>query len=261
MTALLKLDRQLQGPEPVVLVTGGGAGIGQGIARHFAAHGYRVVVAELNLAAAESTAAELPGALAIETDIREEASVEACIARVSEHFGRLDCLVNNAGVEVYRAAPDYTAAEFDRIVGTNLRGTFLMTKYAHPLLQASRGSVVNISSVQGFANERHISVYAATKAALLGYTRATALDLAPEGIRVNAVCPGAIHTAMTDAFLADKADPAGELTAITRHIPLARMGTPADIAAVVYFLASSAAAYITGTSIVADGGLLARLAL
>ena len=249
---------------PVLLVTGGGAGIGRGIAQRFAEAGYRIAIADLNGEAAAKAAQELGTAtvaLAVAADVRDEASVVSCIASIEQHFGRVDCLCNNAGVELYRHAADYTAEEFDRIVSTNLRGTFLMTRHAYPLLKASGGCVVNISSVQAFANEPRISAYAATKAALLGYTRSTALDVAADGVRVNAVCPGAIHTAMTDAFLATTDDPSEALKEMSQKIPQGRFGSPRDVAEVVLFLASPAAGYITGTQIVVDGGLLARLAL
>ena len=115
------------------------------------------------------------------------------MARVSEVFGRIDVLCNNAGIERYRRAEEYTIDDWNAISETNLRGAFLCTKYAYPLLKKSRGCIVNISSVQGFANEPQISAYAASKAGLLGLTRGMALDFAVDGVRVNAVCPGAIQ--------------------------------------------------------------------
>ncbi|MGH2482005.1 MAG: SDR family NAD(P)-dependent oxidoreductase, partial [Ktedonobacteraceae bacterium] len=142
---------------------------------------------------------------------------------------------------------------------TNLRGAFLCTKYDYPLLKQSRGSVVNISSVQAFASEPCISVYAATKAGLLALTRGMALDFARDGIRVNAVCPGAVQTGMMEPFLKDQPDPEDAVRGIGRTIPLGRVGQPEDIAKAVYFLASADAGYITGSTLVVDGGLLSRL--
>ncbi len=176
-------------------------------------------------------------------------------------FGRIDVLCNNAGIERYRPADEYTSEDWTAIVDTNLRGAFLCSKYAYPHLKASAGSIVNIASVQAFANEPKISVYAATKAGLMGLTRSMALDFAADGVRVNAVCPGAIQTGMMEVFLRNQPNPEETVTSMGRAIPLGRVGQPEDIARAVWFLASPAAAYITGTSLVVDGGLLSRLAL
>lgn len=250
---------------PVLLVTGGASGIGKGIATLFASRGYSVVIADINQDAGEAVAEQLRqqgrDAAFVKTDIRNQASVQDLFQRLGQQFGRLDCLCNNAGIERYRSAEDYTLEEFNSITETNLRGAFLCTQSAFPLLKAGRGSIINIASIQGIATERHISVYAATKAGLLGWTRAIALDFAQHGIRANAVCPGAIQTGMLAAALADAPDPESMIAAMNGSIPLRRIGSPEDVAEAVYFLSSPAAAYITGTSIVVDGGLLARHAL
>ena len=159
----------------------------------------------------------------------------------------------------YRRPEEYTLADWNAISETNLRGAFLCTKYAYPLLKQSRGSIVNISSVQAFASEPRISVYAASKAGLLALTRGMALDFAGDGIRVNAVCPGAVQTGMMEPFLKDMPDPEEAVRSIGRTIPLGRVGQPEDIAKAVYFLASADAGYITGATLVVDGGLLSRL--
>lgn len=251
--------------KPVLLVTGGGSGIGKGIASLFAARGYRVVIADINRDAGEAVVEQLRQqaleAIFVETDVRDQGSVQSLLERVDSHFARLDCLCNNAGIERYRSAEDYTLEDFNSITETNLRGAFLCTRSAFPLLKASKGSIVNIASIQGIAAERHISVYAATKAGLLGWTRAIALDFSEHGIRANAVCPGAIDTGMLTAALANDPTPESTIAAMKKSIPLHRIGRPEDVAETVYFLASPAAAYITGTSIVVDGGLLARHAL
>ena len=247
----------------VALVTGGAYGIGRGIVQEFAKKGETVVIADRDDergAALESLLLKAGAkALFIHADVRIERQVEALIARSGEAFGRLDVLCNNAGIERYRAADEYTIEDWDAISETNLRAAFLCAKYAYPLLKASRGCIVNLSSVQAFANEPKISAYAASKAGLLGLTRGMALDFAADAVRVNAVCPGAIRTGMMEPFINNQLDPEEAVKAIGRTIPLGRVGQPEDIAHAVYFLASPAAAYITGATLVVDGGLLSRL--
>jgi NAD(P)-dependent dehydrogenase (short-subunit alcohol dehydrogenase family) len=247
----------------VALVTGGAYGIGRGIAQEFAKKGDAVVIADRD----DKRGAELESslrksgaqALFVHTDIRIESDVQALIAKTKEAFGRIDVLCNNAGIERYRTADEYTIDDWNAISETNLRGAFLCTKYAYPLLKKSKGCVVNISSVQAIACEPKISVYAATKAGLLALTRGMALDFAADGVRVNAVCPGAIQTGMMEPFIKDQPDPVEAVKAIGRTIPLGRVGQPEDIAQAVCFLASPAASYITGATLVVDGGLLGRL--
>ena len=168
---------------------------------------------------------------------------------------------NNAGIEIYRRADEYTLPEWDLIHNVNLRGAFLCSKLFFPALERRQGCITNISSVQAFANENHIAAYASAKAGLLGLTRSMARDFASMNVRVNAVCPGAIHTEMMSAYLADQPDPAGEAERLSKGIPLRRFGSPADVAEMVWFLTSPAADYITGASFVVDGGLLCRLAI
>jgi NAD(P)-dependent dehydrogenase (short-subunit alcohol dehydrogenase family) len=247
----------------VVLVTGGAYGIGRGIIQEFASHGAAVVIADRDRERGAQLDALLKAegvqVLFVPTDVRIEAQIQKLVEQVAEFFGRIDVLCNNAGIECYRRAEEYTSDEWNAISETNLRGAFLCTKYAYSLLKQTRGCVVNISSVQAIANEMRISVYAATKAGLLALTRGMALDFAADGVRVNAVCPGAIQTGMMEPFLKNQPDPDEALKAIGRNIPIGRVGQPADVARAVYFLASPEAAYITGATLVVDGGLLTRL--
>jgi NAD(P)-dependent dehydrogenase (short-subunit alcohol dehydrogenase family) len=198
-------------------------------------------------------------ALFVSADIRLEDQIQSLMKRVVEVLGRIDVLVNNAGIERYRRADEYTLDDWNAIHETNLRGAFLCAKYAYPSLKQARGCIINISSVQGIANEPQISAYAATKAGLLALTRGMALDFAPDGVRVNAICPGAIRSGMMEPFLKDKLDPEEAVKSIGKTIPLGRVGQPEDIAQAAFFLASPAASYITGASLVVDGGLLSRL--
>jgi NAD(P)-dependent dehydrogenase (short-subunit alcohol dehydrogenase family) len=250
----------------VVIVTGGSYGIGRGIANFFARRGDAVVIAARDRqrgVAAESAIREAGGrALFVVADVRSEDSIRAMVERAAGEWGRIDVLCSNAGIERYARADEYTSDDFDAIHSTNLRGMFLCAKYAFPHLQERGGSIVNISSVQAVANEPNISVYAAAKAGILGLTRGLAIDFAPLGVRVNAVCPGAIgDTGMMENALKSVADPGAVIDAVSKAIPLGRMGTPEDIAAAVYFLASSDASYISGASLAVDGALLARLAI
>ena len=249
----------------VVLVTGGGYGIGRGIVQEFANHHEAVGIADLNDergSLLESSIRASGGqALFVHTDVRVEAQIQAMIERTIEAFGRIDVLCNNAGIERYRRPEEYTLGEWNDISETNLRGAFLCTKHAHPFLKERRGCIIHISSVQAFANEGRISAYTATKAGLLGLTRSMALDFASEGIRVNAICPGAIQTGMMESSLDGEADPEEAVKRIGRSIPLGRVGQPADIARAVYFLASPDASYVTGATLVVDGGLLTRLSI
>jgi NAD(P)-dependent dehydrogenase (short-subunit alcohol dehydrogenase family) len=249
----------------VVVVTGGAYGIGRGIVQEFAAKGESVVIADLNAergAALESSIRNAGGqALFVSTDVRIEAQIKNLMTRTEQAFGRIDVLCNNAGVECYRRSEDYTIDEWNTIAETNLRGAFLCTKYAYPFLKRVRGCVIHISSVQAFANESQISAYAASKAGLLGLNRSMALDFAGDGVRVNAVCPGAVQTGMMEEFLKGHSNIEEAVRGIGKSIPLGRVGQPEDIAQTVYFLTSPAAAYITGASLVVDGGLLSRLAV
>lgn len=249
----------------VVMVTGAAYGIGRGIARHFAARGDCVALADLNVergkALEDAIRSEGGCAVFVPANVRDEASVQQAIEQVQRQWGKLDVVCNNAGVEAYRRADELTTDDWNLMMETNLRGAFFCSKYSFAHLQESKGCIVNIASVQAVACERHGSVYAATKAGLLALTRGMALDFAPAGVRVNAICPGAINSGMMETYLAQESDPEAVLASMSRIIPLGFLGEPEHIAGVAYFLASNEAAYITGTTVVADGGLLARLAL
>lgn len=252
-------------PQRVAIVTGSAYGIGRGIARHFAARNTAVLVADINqergLEVESAIRAAGGQALFTLADVIEESSVRGMVERCVAEWGRIDVLCNNAGIERFRAAADYSQDDWDAIVHTNLRGAFLCSKYALPHLIQTKGSIINIASVQALACEPSISVYASSKAGLLAFTRGAALDYARQGVRVNAICPGAIHTGMMEAFLTTQSDPQEALSAVAKAIPLGRVGQPEDIAPLAYFLASEEASYITGGTLVVDGGVLARLAL
>jgi NAD(P)-dependent dehydrogenase (short-subunit alcohol dehydrogenase family) len=247
------------------VITGGAYGIGRAIVQEFAGHGEAVAILDIQVERGRQLESSIRAsgghALFIETDVRVEAEIQAALELVANTFGRIDVLCSNAGIERYRRPEEYTLDDWSDIHDTNLRAAFLCAKYAYPWLKVQGGSIVFTASVQAFANDKCISVYAASKAGLLGLTRSMALDFASDHIRVNAICPGAIHTGMLDAYLQDNPDKQQMIDSIGRSIPLGRVGQPEDVARAVYFLASPAAEYITGASLVIDGGLLSKLAL
>ncbi len=234
------------------LITGAGRGIGAAIARRLTDEGARVLVADVDLARAEATAAELKGAVARHCDVSDRASVGAAVAFAVEEFGRLDVLVNNA----YSCTPDADRfededdEEWARDLDVTLTGAFRCARAALPHLAASgRGAIVSIGSVNGeqdFGNH----AYSAAKAGLASLTRTLAGHAAPRGVRVNLVHPGTIRTPAWE-------DRQGQLERLAALYPLGRVGEPEDIAAAVAFLASSDASWITGTTLRVDGGILA----
>lgn len=237
----------------VAVVTGGASGIGAAICRRFVAEGARVGV--IDQADADPIVKELgEQSVGVSADVTDEDSFRRAIGDVAAHFGGLDVMVNNAGIDgdLSRLA-DYSTEAFDRVVAVNLRGVFLGMKYAIPHMNASASaSIVNIASVAGIRGVRCMSAYCATKAAVIGMTRAAALDHTPDGIRVNTVVPGVIETPLLQVVF-DK-DPSMREPLLANQ-PVAHFGRPDDIAAAVAFLASDDSRYVTGTEIVVDGGM------
>ncbi|MBI5718335.1 MAG: SDR family oxidoreductase [Burkholderiales bacterium] len=248
---------------PVALVTGGARGIGLAIGRWFLARGYRVALLDIDEATLTRAVAEIGEAggsdrsgrsgrlLAVHADVSDPAQVEAAVAQVDAAFGRIDALVNNAGVAVFKAIGETSFAEWRHVMATNLDGIFLCTQAVVPLMQRGGcgGAVVNIASISGLRASTMRVAYGTSKAAVIHLTRQQAVELGNAGIRVNAVAPGPVDTEM--ARLVHSA-------AIRRDyhdaIPLNRYGTPEEIAEVVGFLCSEAAAYVNGQVIAADGG-------
>lgn len=242
-----------------VLVTGGAAGIGAGIARRFAEAGYGVAVFDIDAEGAKKMADELSRcapALAIHGDVASEEQVIQAVDRTCNGLGSLDVLVNNAGIEVSGSVSQLSSADWDRQIGVNLRGVFLMSKYAIEKMRGRGGAIVNISSVHAFVSYAGCAAYDATKAGLLGLTRAMALDHGAEGIRVNAICPGYIDTPLMERWLESLPDREATMRQVLAAHPMGRMGTPRDIAEAALFLASDAASFISGTSLVVDGAMM-----
>ncbi|MBV8772584.1 MAG: SDR family oxidoreductase [Deltaproteobacteria bacterium] len=248
----------------IVLVTGGAYGIGRAIVRRFAAAGDVVVIADLNSERGAVLEKALVGsgwsAAFYEIDLRHPGAIEDLIGFAVRRWGAIDVLCNNAGIEISNRADEFTQADWNAMMDVNFRAAFLASKLAFPHLKERRGSIINIASVQGLACEPNTAVYAATKGGLLALTRGMAIDFASDGVRVNAICPGAIYTGMMEKYIQAQADGEAVLNELAAKIPLGRIGKPEEIAAVAYFLASPEASYVTGSHFVVDGGLLAHLA-
>jgi NAD(P)-dependent dehydrogenase (short-subunit alcohol dehydrogenase family) len=241
----------------VAFVTGAGSGIGRAMALAFAREGANVVVADISEQNLQQTARlieELGGrALAVRCDATRSEDVKSALDRTIEIFGRLDAAFNNAGSEqAITATAELTEAEWDRIVSINLRGVFLCMKYEIPLLlKQGGGAIVNTSSGAGVKGFKGQAAYAAAKHGVIGLTKSAALDYAQSNLRINAVCPGIIATAMMERFTGGT--PEGEQRVIAQE-PVGRMGTPEEIAAAVVWLCSEAAAFVIGHAMVVDGG-------
>ena len=244
------------------IVTGGGTGIGKGISRSLAEAGARVVIAQPTIEKAEKAAAELQveglEILPARVDISSRRSVQDLISQTLEHWGQIDILVNSAALTGARAASpflDFSDELLEKTLAVNLKGTFICSQEAARAMVGRGGSIIHISSVGAFAAQEGASVYCATKAALVGLTKAMALELAPHGIRVNCIAPGDIQTE-TSENVRDEVKERGISGNYFRRVPLGRRGKPAEIGPTAVFLASEDASYITGETIIVDGGFL-----
>lgn len=239
------------------IVTGGASGIGAATARLFASEGAQVVVADVDPAGervAQALREEGCQAVFVRTDVAKAGDAERLVREVLRQFGRLDILLNSAGVLVIADVASLAEADWDRCIDINLKGTFLVSKHAVPAMAASGGgAIVNLSSVAGKAGGRGYSAYCASKAGVIMLTQCMALDLAERKIRVNAVCPGPTATPMV---LGLASDPAREHERWAKELPAGRLGEPEDTARVVAYLASDDAAFVTGAAWVVDGGRL-----
>ena len=246
------------------LVTGGAGGIGAATAARLSAEGAFVVVADLDAAAAGACAASLPGsALGLELDVTRPDAITALVARVEAEVGGIDLLVNNAGRYDLEPLLEVTPAGFDRLFDVNTRGLFfVMQAVARAMVAARRpGAIVNVASQAGRRGEPASAVYAATKAAVISFTRSAALALIADGIRVNAVAPGVVDTpmwAVVDRLHAETtgAAPGETLRRAVAAIPAQRMGTPEEIATAIVFLLTDASRYIVGQTLNIDGGTI-----
>jgi NAD(P)-dependent dehydrogenase (short-subunit alcohol dehydrogenase family) len=244
------------------LVTGGGAGIGRAIVTAYASLGARVAVVELDLGRADALRKELTAVsdknIVICADVRNADAVRSAIGEIDRQFGKIDILVNNVGdnLRLRGRFEDFSELDWDALYGINLRHIFIVTKAALPLLRKSGqgGSIINVSTIEAYRGAPPAAVYAAFKSGITGFTRSLALELAPEGIRVNIIAPETTATAQV---------PILDLIAeeykhhIERWIPLGRFGMPRDAAGCAVFLATDLSAWVTGTAVHVDGGALA----
>jgi 2-dehydro-3-deoxy-D-gluconate 5-dehydrogenase len=245
------------------VVTGGAMGIGFGIASRLAEAGAEVTIVDLDRAAAEASARKLTEAgltaQAVRADVRSSTDVDNSLDLVLARYGRLDIWVNNAGIYPARPVLEMSEDEWDRVIGVNLKGTFLCSQAAarQMMAQGQGGVIINVASIDAVHPSMvGLAHYDASKGGTLSFTKNLALELAPHNIRVLAIAPGAIATEGTRAGLGPGVDTEQVLKAFEARIPLRRMGVPDDIGRVALFLASNAAAYMTGTMVYVDGGVL-----
>lgn len=232
----------------LAVVTGAGRGIGAAICTRLLRDGYFVIGLDLS---AEKTSHTSTGDI-IACDVSDDRQVETLASNIHATFGTADVLINNAGVWSFGAIEDTSAADFGRVLAVNLAGTFHCTKsFGMGMLQQGRGSIVNMVSIAAQAANPHAGAYSASKAGIVAFTRQTALEWGPRGVRANAVGPGFVPTPGTEAVYDDEAVRAVR----SRAVPLQRLATPTDIANTVAFLASNEAAYITGQVLYVDGGI------
>ena len=238
----------------IAIVTGAGQGIGRAIALGMAGEGASIFIADLNAANASTVKQEITArggrAAALCTDISEEQSVRAMVDIALKEFHRIDILVNNAGIFPTSPVEEMREEEWDRVIGTNLVGTFLCSKAVVPHLLARRsGRIISLTSGRAFQGAKNGAHYAASKAGIIGFSKSLALELAPHGITVNVLCPGITDTAQPRGHQTEE-----QIYAQGQRIPLGRIGQPEDLVGPAIFLASEAARFITGQTILANGG-------
>jgi len=247
----------------VALVTGAASGLGLATAKACAEAGASVVLADRNEAEVQAAAKALADrghkSLAVRCDVSDDAQVEAMVEKTVATFGQLDAAYNNAGIQNLLAeTADTTRDDYDRVMAVNLRGVWSCMKFElQQMRRQGSGAIVNCSSLGGLLGGAERGIYHASKLGVIGFTKSAALEYATRGIRVNAVCPGMIHTPMTDQMIAAGQ---GEVlaTMLKNNVPMGRLGRPEEIADAVLWLCSPAASYITGQSISVDGGYVMR---
>lgn len=253
------MARRVEGK--VALVTGGASGIGRATALAFAREGAKLVVADMNVEGGQQTVhmiTEQGGeAIWVQTDVTQPTAVKALISKTVETYGRLDCAHNNAGISGggHALTAEYSEERWHQVIAVNLTGVWLCMKYEIPqILSQGSGAIVNTASVAGLIGGRGLAAYVASKHGVVGLTKTAALEYAQQGIRVNCVCPGVIHTPMTARGLSD---PERRARIIATE-PIGRVGTPEEVAEAVVWLCSDAASFVTGHTMTVDGGFVAQ---
>lgn len=241
--------------EKVVIVTGAASGMGEATARRFSDEGASVVLVDRNAEALGKVVADLPPERSMTqvVDVSQSAAVDAMVSAVVDRFGRLDVIVNNAGVHEAGEPADISDERWRNVMATDLDGVFFGCRAAIPHLEKTKGAIINTASVSGTGGDWGMSPYNAAKGGVVNLTRALALDLGKKGIRVNSVCPSLTRTGMTKDMLKDEA----LVAKFTQRIALGRVCEPHEVAAVIAFLASDDASFVTGANIAVDGGVSA----
>jgi NAD(P)-dependent dehydrogenase (short-subunit alcohol dehydrogenase family) len=250
---------QLEGK--VAIITGAGSGIGEATAKLFVSQGAKVIIADWNEAEAIRVANEihlaLPGvesALAVQADVSSEQQVKILVQQTLSAYGSIDILFNNAAVVLAKELEDISEAEWTRTIDINLKSVYLMIKHCIPEIKKSRGSIVNMSSLNGLVGQRQNPVYSATKGAIIAMTKALALDYARDGVRVNCICPAGVMTPLLEEWIGQQPDQAVTIQALTDMHPLGRCATTYEIANAALYLASNQSNFITGIALTVDGG-------
>ncbi len=247
----------------VALITGGSSGIGRASALLFAREGAQVVISDRDQRGGEEVAraiqADSREALFVETDVSVTADAERAVVLTRERFGRFDILFNNAGVELVASITETEESDWDRVLSVDLKGIYLMSRFAIPVMTTLGGGVIiNTASQLGLVGARRFAAYTAAKGAVVNLSRSMALDCAPFRIRVNALCPGAIDTPLLRRqFEGGRRGPQGTLEDLKALHPLGRLGQPEEVAAAALFLASEESSFVTGSALVVDGGYTA----
>ena len=243
----------------VCAVTGAGSGIGRAVARAIAAEGGTVLAADIDPAGAQTTASGHSGCHPIQVDVSDAGGVANLIATARSRFGRLDILCNNAGVNSPKSVVECEPEEWDRTFAVNVRGVYLGCKYAIPaMIEQGGGVIVNTASVAGLVGLPERAAYCASKGAVISLTKQVAIEYVAQGIRCNCVCPGTIDTPWVGRLVEAAGDRQSARRQLVDRQPMGRLGTAEEIAHAVLYLASDEAAFVTGTALVIDGGLVAR---
>lgn len=248
----------------IAIVTGGAKGIGLAAAERLLLQGAEVMLVDWSGEAASSAVKSLAslarGVDCVVADISKTADAENAVRATVERFGGVDILVNNAGIQTFGDPITTTEEVWDKTMNVNLKGQWLMSKYAIPeMLKRGKGSIVNVASVQGLASQQNVVAYATSKHGMIGLTRSMAVDMASRQIRVNCVCPGTVNTPLVQSVLELDSDPNRLRNILDKMHPIGRMAEPSEIGEVIAFLASDRASFMTGSIVVVDGGLLTRV--
>jgi NAD(P)-dependent dehydrogenase (short-subunit alcohol dehydrogenase family) len=244
----------------VCIVTGGGSGIGEVTAKRFASEGATVIIADVNEQGAQRVVHEIlrhngsASVMAVQTDVSDDREVQSLIMEVISQYDHIDVLFNNAATILPKALEEVSEHEWTRVIDINLKSVYLMIKYTIPYLRVTRGSIVNMASLNGLVGQKQNAVYAATKGGIIAMTKALAIDYAPEGVRVNCICPAGVMTPLLEKWTMEQADPEQVRTSLNEMHALGRPARAEEIADAVVFLASESSQFITGVALPVDGG-------